>query len=153
MQRQVRHLPAGDPRRALDEVRVVVLADDQLRERDAVLEPERVHGRDRRLLRFCEWIGEEPRGIDVDPADAEADPRRPQSIRKRQRRHLATARDREPVQLDPFVVALDDRLFGRRLGQRRMQVGFEVVDRFEHEDAALAARVRRLQHRREPHRF
>jgi hypothetical protein len=34
--REVSHLTAGDPGCALDEVRVVVLADDQLRERDPI---------------------------------------------------------------------------------------------------------------------
>jgi len=108
-----------------------------------------VHSRDRGLLGFHERIREEPRRVDVDPADAEADPGRAQAIRQRQRRHVAAARDRESVQLDPLVVALDDRLLGRRFGQRRVQMSLEIVDRVEPEDAALTAGVRGLQHSRE----
>ncbi len=59
----------------------------------------------------------------------------------------------EPVQLQPVGELLDDRLAGRRLGERGVQVPVEVVERLEQEEAALAARVGRLQHRREPDRL
>ena len=80
MRREIRHLAARDPRRALDQGRPVVLADDQLWEGDAVLQPERVHRGDRDLLRLRERVGEQPGGIDVDPPYAEADSRRPEPV-------------------------------------------------------------------------
>ena len=60
MQREVGHLAARDPRRAFDEVGVIVAGDDQLRKRNSVLEPERVHCRDGNLLRFRERVREQP---------------------------------------------------------------------------------------------
>jgi hypothetical protein len=152
MRREIGHLAARNPRRTFDQVRAAVLADDQLREGDPVLQPERVHRRDRDLLRLRERIGEQARGVDVDPSDAEADARRPQPVGQRQRRHAAASRDHEAVQLEAFVVALENRLFRGRLGERRVQVGVEVVPRLDPEDAALAAGVGRLHHGGKPNR-
>ena len=64
-----------------------------------------------------------------------------------------SARDRDAVQLERVVEALDDRLPLRRLGERRVEVRVEVVLRGEPEDAALAARVGGLQHGREADRL
>ena len=120
MHSEIGHLAARNAGRAFDEVSVVVLTDDQLREGDAVTKPESVHCRNGGLLGLCQRVREEPRRIDMNPADSETDPRRAQAIRQRQLRHVAATSDREPVQLDPLVVALDDRLLSRRFGQRRM---------------------------------
>ena len=43
----------------------------------------------------------------------------------------------------------DDRLAGARLRERRVEVRLEVVERVDPEDPALAARIGRLQHRRQ----
>jgi hypothetical protein len=146
---EVGHLPARDPRRHLDDPRVP-LGRDHLGEGDAVAQPERVHGVDGDALGLAERVRVERRGVDVGPADAEADPRRPQPIGERQQLDVTAARDHQAVELEPFLEALDDRLLGRRLGQRPVEVPLEVVQRVEPEDAALATRVGRLQHGREP---
>ena len=62
---------------------------DQLRERDPVREPERVHGVRRDALRLLELVAVDRRRVDVDPADAEADARRAQPVGERQRDRLA----------------------------------------------------------------
>ena len=85
----------------------------------------------------------------MDPADAEPLALRPQPVGEEERVRLAAAHDDEAVQLQAFHVLLDDRLVGRRLGERRVQVPVEVVERLEHEQAALAAGVGRLQDGRE----
>ena len=59
---------------------------DQLREGDPVREPERAHRVRRDALRLLELVAVERRRVDVDPADAEADARRPQAVGQRQRR-------------------------------------------------------------------
>ena len=56
--------------------------------------------------------------------------------------------DHDPVHLDPLDELLEDRLPPPRLGERRMQVRLEVVPRVDAEDAALPARVGRLEHGR-----
>ena len=99
-------------------------------------------------LRLGEHVRVDRRGVDVDPADAEADPGRPQPVGEGERERLAVPRDHDPVQLEPVVEALDDRLLGGGLGERHVQVGVELVLRLDVEDAALPARVGRLQHRR-----
>ena len=45
---EVGHLPAGDARRDLDDAHDAVVADEQLRERDPVAQPERAHRADAR---------------------------------------------------------------------------------------------------------
>ena len=50
------------------------------------LEPERAHRVRRDALGLLELVAEDRRRVDVDPADAEADPRRPQPVGERQRR-------------------------------------------------------------------
>ena len=146
MPREIGHLAAGDPRRDLDDAALAVRRDDHLRERDAVAQAERVDRGDGRLLRARERVAEERRRVEVRPPDAEADARRAQAVGERQQLDLAVPRDREPVQLEPVVERLDDRLARRRLRERRVQVRLEVVERSDLEDAALAARVRGLQH-------
>ena len=81
----------------------------------------------------------------MDPADAEADPRRTQAVGERDDRGLAVAHDHDPVQLEPLVEALEHDLAVAGLGERDVQVRLEVLDRLEPEDAALPARVGRLQ--------
>ena len=72
---EVGHLAARDPRRHLDHRDAAVGDGDQLRERDAVAQPERVHRLHRDLLGERELVAVDRRGVDVDPADAEADAR------------------------------------------------------------------------------
>ena len=100
-------------------------------------------------LRLLELVAVDRRRVDVDPADAEADPRRTQPVGQRQRPRLAVAGDHDPVHLGPLDVLLEDRLLRRRRRERLVQVRVDVVDRLDEEDPALAAGVGRLQHRRE----
>jgi hypothetical protein len=58
---------------------------------------------------------------------------------------LAAAGEREAVQLEPLVEALDDRLLGARFGERHVQVREQVVLRLDQEQPALAAGVGRLE--------
>ena len=97
---EVGHLPARDPRRALDDDDAPVACRDQLREARSRPEAERVHGVRGDALRLLELLRRDRRRVDVDPADAEADPRRPQAVGERQRDRLAVARDHDPVHLD-----------------------------------------------------
>ena len=73
-----------------------------------------MHGAHDEVFRGREGVAEERRRIDVDPTDAETDAGRTQPVGKRQRRDMAVARDREAVELEAVVVALDDRLLSRR---------------------------------------
>ena len=146
---EIGHLAARDPRRHLDDPHRAVVRDDQLREGDPVAQAERVHRVHRDPLCLGEHVRVDRGGVDVDPADAEADPGRPQPVGERQRERLAAARDHDPVQLEPVVEALDDRLVGRRLGERGVHVPVELVLRLDVEDPALAAGVGGLQHRRD----
>ena len=88
----------------------------------------------------------------MDPAHAEADAGRPEPVGERHEPRLAAARDDDPVHLRPFDEPLQDRLPGRRLGQRRVEVRFEVSRRVDAEDPSLPARVDRLQDRRQADR-
>ena len=63
---------------------------------------------------------------------------------------LAATRDHDAVQLDPVDELLEDRLAARRRDERLVQVAIDVVERLDAKDAALAARVGRLEHRRKP---
>ena len=127
-----------------------VVGDDQLRECDPVAQAERVRRRGRRSAR--------PRRA----RRRRSTPGRRGSSRRRSRSRAGasrsesvsgsaspSARDHDPVQLEPVVEALDDRLVGLRLGERDVQMRVELVLRLDVEDAALAARVGGLQHRRD----
>ncbi len=70
---------------------------------------------DRDSLRPLELLGGDRGRVDVHPADAEADSRRPQPVRERQQRRLAPARDHDPVHLDSLDERLDHRFVRRRL--------------------------------------
>src|SRR5207253_3796180 len=122
MTHEIRHLPAGDPRRALDDDDAAVRPGDQLWERDARAESERVDRVHGYALRFVETVAVHGRRVDVDPPDAEPDPRRTQPVRERQRNRLAVAGDHDSVHLDALDELLEDRLPGRRRGKRLMQV-------------------------------
>ena len=65
-------------------------------------------------LRLLELVAVDRRRVDVDPADAEADPRRPQPVGQRQRPRLAVAGDHDPVHLGALDELLEDRLLRRR---------------------------------------
>ena len=91
---EVGHLPARDPRRALDDEHAAVRMRDQLRECDARLQAERAHGARRDALRLLELVAVDGRRVDVDPADAEPDAGRPAPVRERQGDRLAGARER-----------------------------------------------------------
>ena len=110
---EIGHLAAGDASGDLDDAHRAVVGDDQLRERDPVPEAERVHRVDGDALRVGQHVRVDRRGVDVDPADAEADPGRAQPVGEGERERFAVPRDHDPVQLEPVVEALDDRLFGR----------------------------------------
>ena len=85
----------------------------------------------------------------MDPADAEADAGWAQPVGERQHDRLAAARDHDPVHLGAVDELLEDRLPGRGRGERLVQVRLDVVERLDAEDAALTARVGRLEHGRE----
>ena len=88
----------------------------------------------------------------MDPADAEADARRPQPVGERHDLGRAAAGDHDPVHLGALDEPLEDALLLGRLRERRVEVAVEVVGALDPEDAALAARVGRLQHRGHAHR-
>ena len=85
----------------------------------------------------------------MDPADAEADAGRAEAVGERDHGRLADARDHDAVQLDAVDELLEERLVGRRLGDRLRQVALELLAALDAEDGALAARVDGLEHRRE----
>ena len=97
-------------------------------------------------LGLGERVAVERRRVDVDPADAEAGAVWSQPVGEREHGDLAVPDDRDPVQLEPLGELLEDRLLGRRLGERGVEVGVEVVGRLEPEEPPLAAGVRRLEH-------
>ena len=88
----------------------------------------------------------------MDPADAEADAGRPEPVGERQQRDVASARDRDAVHLRALDEALEDRLAGRGLGERRVEVRLQVARVVDPEDPTLSARVDRLEHGGEPDR-
>ena len=124
---------------------------DQLREGDAVAQAERPTAPRPRAPR-APAARAEAGGVDVDPADAEADAGRAQPVGERHELRLAAASDHDPVQLEALDEALEDRLARARLGERGGQVALELAPRLDPEEAALAARVGRLQHRRQRRR-
>ena len=64
-------------------------------------------------------------------------------------RRLAAARDHDPVHLDPVHERLEERLVGRRLLDRVVEVALELLAALDAEDRTLAAGVDRLQDRGE----
>ena len=126
---------------------------DQLREGDPVPEPEHLDGPRRHPLRERELVAVGRRRVDVDPADAEADARRPQPVGERHDLGGAAAGDHDAVHLDALDEPLDDALLLRRLGERGVEVAVEVVLALEPEDTTLPARVGRLQHGGQPDRL
>ena len=97
-------------------------------------------------------VAEQARRVDVGDGHAEAGPLRPQPVGERDDLRIAAAHDHEPVDLEAFVEALDDRLLVRGLGERRVQAGLEVVDAAQEGEPALARAVGRLEHGGEPDR-
>ena len=85
----------------------------------------------------------------MDPADAEADSGRAEAVGQRDQRGLADPRDHDAVQLDAVDELLEERLVGRRLGDRLGEVALELLARLDAEYRALAAGVDRLQDCRE----
>ena len=142
---EVGHLPARDPRGDLDDPDLAVVGDDQLRERDAVLEAERAHCLNGGPLGCLEPVGEERRRIPVDPADAEAHARRPEPVGQREHLGLAVAGDHDPVELEAVEKPLENRLPRRRLRERDVERAFQIARRLEPEHAALTTRICRLQ--------
>ena len=108
---EVGHLAARDARRDLDDAHRAVVRHDQLREGDAVPQTERVHRVQRDPLRLGERRRRRSR-----PDRRGSSRRRSRSPGGRSRSdsvsgdRLAVARDHEPVQLEPVVELLDDRL-------------------------------------------
>ena len=126
---------------------------DELREGDAVPEPERAHRIDRDPLGSLELVGGDRRGVDVHPADPEADSRRAKPVGERQQRRLASASDDDPVHLDAVHERLDHRLVRRRL-ERALPRGLarDPSALSTRKTAALAARVDGLENRGKPGR-
>ena len=147
---EIGHLPSRDPRRHLDDGNGAVGMGDQLREGDPVAEAEHLDGAGGDALRELELIAVRRCRIDVDPADPEADPGRPQAVGERHDLGAAAAGDHDPVHLGALDEPLEDALLLGRLGQRRVEVAVEVVGALDPEDAALAARVGGLQHGGQP---
>ena len=101
-------------------------------------------------LRLRELLRRDRRRVDVDPADAEADPGWTHPVGQGEQDLLAVACDDDAVHLGAVDELFEDRLAGHRGGERLVQVAIDVVERVDAEDAALAARVRRLQHGGKP---
>ena len=152
MTNEVGHLAAGDPCGDLDRGHLSVGRRDELRERDPVPEAERRDGPLGGPLGERELVRVDRRRVDVDPADAEADTRRPQPVGERQEAGLAAACHDDPVHLRAVDERLEDRLACGRLGERRVEMGLEVSGRLDPEETPLAAGVDRLQHGRKPDR-
>ena len=141
---EICHLAAGYPCGDLDHEHALA-GHEELRERDAVAQAERLRGVHRGAGRLLELVAEDRRRVHVDPADTEADARRAEAVGERDDDGLAITHDHDAVQLEPFVKALEHDLAARGFGERGMQVRLEVLDRVEAEDAALPARVGGLQ--------
>ena len=144
MAHEVGHLPAGDPRCHLDDRHPAVRRGDQLREGDAVAQPERAHGVLRGPLGALELVGVDRGRVDVDPADAEADARAGEGDRRasdgrRRRRGRSTI----PFISVPVDEALEDRLARRRLGERDVEVALQVVRDLDPEDRRAGRPSRR----------
>jgi hypothetical protein len=145
---EVGHLPARDPRRAprrrARPVGAAISCGNAIPSR----RPERVTAW-RRRARTRELVAVDRRRVDVDPADAEADP----GGRSRSDSVSGIASPSRAITI-PFISVpstklLEDRTPARPTRERLVQVRVEVVERLDPEDAALAARVGGLQHRRE----
>ncbi len=149
---EVGHLAAGDACGDLDDHDPTVRGCDELRKGDAVTEPERSDGIDGDLLGSLELVGGDRRGVDVHPADPEADSRWAEPVGERQQRRLASARDHDPVHLDAVHERLHHRLVRRRLEERVSEISLEVVRAVDSKDRSLAAGVDGLENRREPGR-
>ena len=149
---EVGHLASRDPGRDLDDGDRAVRMGDQLRERDPVAKAEHLDGARRDALRELELVAVGRGGVDVDPADAEADPGRPQPVGERHHLGGAAAGDHDAVHLDAVDEALEDALLLRRLRERGVEMAVEVVLALDPEDAPLPARVGRLEHGRQPDR-
>ena len=78
--------------------------------------PESLHGLHGDTLGERQLVAVDRCRVDVDPADAEADPGRAQAVREREDRSLAAARDDDAVHLDAVDERLDDCLTRPRLG-------------------------------------
>ena len=115
---EIGHLAAGNPSSDLDDGDAAVGRGDELRERDGVGEAERAHRLDGDLPGEAQLLGRDRRRVDVDPADAEADSGRAEAVAQRDQRGLADPRDHDAVQLDAVDELLEERLVGRRLGDR-----------------------------------
>ena len=146
---EVGHLPARDARRDLDD------------ERLAVARRSAAGTRSRPAARACApraarharaSSNASPKSFDgyewIQPTPKPSPGGRSRSERSRGYGSPPRATTR-PFSSRPVGELLDDRLAGRRLGERRVQVAVEVVERLEQEEAALAAGVGRLEHRRE----
>ena len=152
---EVGHLPAGNPRRAPRRRR-------RRRPASAISCGNAIPSRRPSACTACtatrsgsrELVAVDRRRVDVDPADAEADARRAQPVGERD----AAARSPSRAITIPFISVPSANASTiaspvGRLGERRVQVRVEVVGGLEAEDAALAARVGRLEHRREADRL
>ena len=90
------------------------------------------------------------RRVDVHPADAEADAGRAAAVRQGERLRAPVAGDHQAVHLHAGTEALQDRDAGRGLADGRVPLPLQVLGGLEHDDAALAAGVGRLEHGRQP---
>ena len=86
----------------------------------------------------------------MNPADAEAASRWPEAVGESDEARLSAANDDDPIQLRTLDELLDDRAPARRVGERSREALDQVAAGCEHAHAPLAARVDRLQHRRQP---
>ena len=150
---EVGHLPGRDAGRHLDHDDVAVIAGEQLRERDPVLQSERAYRGECDRLGGGEGGGAKLGRIEMNPADSETSSRRPETIGEGDEARLAATDDDDPVQLRPFDVLLDDRAFTRRVRKRVGETFDEVVTIVDDAYAALAAGVDRLENRGEPDAF
>ncbi len=146
MPHEVSHLPAGDASRHLDDHDAPVGRRDELRERDPVAEAERADGVHGDLAGAGELLVRDRRREDVDPADAEPDAGRAQSVGERQEQRLTAPHDDDAVQLDPVHELLEDRDARRRLVGRLREVALELLLALDAEHGALAAGVGGLEH-------
>ncbi len=142
---EISHLTARDPRRDLDDRNGAVGVRDQLGKGDPVAQPQYLDRAGSDAFRELELVAVGGRRVDVDPADAEADARRSQTVGERHHLGRATAGDHDPVHLGAFDESLEDALLLGGLRKGGVEVAVEVVVALDPEDTPLTARVCGLQ--------
>ena len=106
---EVGHLPGWDACGDLDDEGLPGLGDEELRKGDPVAEPERADGVERDGCRRFQGSLVKQGGVEVSPADAEADAGRTQAIGECEQGRASVPGDDDGVQLVAVDELLEDR--------------------------------------------